>query len=344
MTEAKTNTKNNTDEIMVSVFCTCYNHEKYIRDCLDGFIMQETNFKFEVLVHDDASTDNSANIIREYETKYPDIIKPTYQTENQYSQGIHISTEILLPKAKGKYIAFCEGDDFWTDNNKLQKQYNALNSFKKCNLCIHRVDKIIHDTKEHINYIPNKLSSSQVIEKGMLIKYRCNENQIFHISSFFLTKNSYIEFIIKRKKYFNIVGMGDYSLILFYGYYGNAYYLSDIMSCYRMGVPGSWSQTNNKFQNLNINNIKTSIKSMEMLKTLLDGNYDDEIDNGIENKLKIHLAQAYLWYIISNDNKFKNFKTYNNYIQILSKRNVLNNIVLIYWIKIKTFLGKYIKK
>ena len=91
----------NKEEIMVSVFCTAYNHGKYIRDCLEGFVKQKTNFKFEVLINDDASTDNTASIIREYEKKYPDIIKPIYQKENQYSKGISIYRQILVPEASG---------------------------------------------------------------------------------------------------------------------------------------------------------------------------------------------------------------------------------------------------
>jgi glycosyltransferase involved in cell wall biosynthesis len=104
------------DEIMVSVSCCAYNHEKYIRKCLDGFVRQKTNFKFEVIVHDDASTDNTAEIIREYEKLYPNIIKPIYQKENQYSQGISIKKQYMLPKLQGKYIATCEGDDWWIDD------------------------------------------------------------------------------------------------------------------------------------------------------------------------------------------------------------------------------------
>ena len=73
------------DDIMVSICCITYNHEKYIREALDSFLMQNTDFKYEIVIHDDASTDNTANIIREYEEKYPDIIKPIYQKENQYS-------------------------------------------------------------------------------------------------------------------------------------------------------------------------------------------------------------------------------------------------------------------
>ena len=96
---------------LVSVCTLAYNHEPYIRECLDGILMQKTNFAFELLIHDDASTDGTADIIREYETKYPDIIKPIYQTENQYRKRIRINSTYNFPRAKGKYIALCEGDD-----------------------------------------------------------------------------------------------------------------------------------------------------------------------------------------------------------------------------------------
>ena len=111
------------DKVMVSVICNTYNHEKYIKSALDGFVMQKTNFEYEVLIHDDASTDSTADIIREYEKKYPDIIKPIYQSENQYSKKVPISKTYQYSRAKGKYIAICEGDDYWTDPFKLQKQF-----------------------------------------------------------------------------------------------------------------------------------------------------------------------------------------------------------------------------
>lgn len=108
--------------------CTAYNHEKYIRQTLNGFVMQRTNFAFEAIVHDDASTDHTAAIIREYAEKYPDIIKPIYQTVNQYSQKVNIYRDIMAPLAQGQYIAYCEGDDYWTDPHKLQKQVDFLES------------------------------------------------------------------------------------------------------------------------------------------------------------------------------------------------------------------------
>lgn len=115
-------------ELMVSIQCLVYNHEPYLRECLDGFVMQKTNFRFEAIVHDDCSTDGSAAIIREYAEKYPDIIKPIFETENQYSKHDGSLGRIMDEACKGKYIALCEGDDYWIDPTKLQKQVDFLES------------------------------------------------------------------------------------------------------------------------------------------------------------------------------------------------------------------------
>ena len=120
--------------LMVSIRCLVYNHEPYLRQCLDGFVMQKTNFRFEAIVHDDASTDNSAAIIREYAEKYPDIIKPIIETENQYSKHDGSLRRIMDEACKGKYIACCEGDDYWTDPLKLQKQVDYLEAHPECGL------------------------------------------------------------------------------------------------------------------------------------------------------------------------------------------------------------------
>lgn len=117
---------NSVDEPLVSVACITYNHEKYIEDAIEGFLIQETNFPFEILIHDDASTDNTASIVREYAEKYPNIIKPIFQKENQYSKGFKINLKFNFPRAKGKYISLCEGDDYWTDPLKLQMQVTFL--------------------------------------------------------------------------------------------------------------------------------------------------------------------------------------------------------------------------
>lgn len=111
---------------LASICCITYNHASYIQDAIDSFLMQETRFPFEILVHDDASTDGTTEIILDYAKKYPDIIKPIIQTKNQYAKCGLINPRFVFPKAKGKYIALCEGDDYWTDTTKLQKQVSFL--------------------------------------------------------------------------------------------------------------------------------------------------------------------------------------------------------------------------
>lgn len=113
------------EEIQVTIRCITYNHAPYIRNTLDHFVNQRVNFRYEILIHDDASTDGTADIIREYAEKYPDIFVPVLQTENQHSQGKSVVT-MLYQKARGKYIAICEGDDYWPDLDKLQKQFDFL--------------------------------------------------------------------------------------------------------------------------------------------------------------------------------------------------------------------------
>jgi glycosyltransferase involved in cell wall biosynthesis len=116
----------NVNEPLVSILCDTFNHENYIREALDGFLSQKTTFAFEIIVHDDASTDQTAIIVKEYADQYPLIIKPIFQKENQYSKKVNFWSDLTFPKAQGEYIALCEGDDYWTDPFKLQKQVDFL--------------------------------------------------------------------------------------------------------------------------------------------------------------------------------------------------------------------------
>lgn len=131
----------NTNTPLVSINCITYNQELYLAEALNGFIMQKTDFPFEVIIHDDASTDKTADIIREYEANYPKIIKPFYETENQYSKHNGSFFNLINAKCKGKYIAMCEGDDYWTDENKLQIQVDFLEKHPDFSLCSHRYKK-----------------------------------------------------------------------------------------------------------------------------------------------------------------------------------------------------------
>jgi glycosyltransferase involved in cell wall biosynthesis len=121
---------------LVSISCITFNHEPYIRQCLDGFLAQKVDFPFEIIIYDDASTDGTVQVVEEYIEKYPGLFKPFFNTENQYSKGIRgMNMKFNFDRCTGKYIAFCEGDDFWTDPNKLHKQVDFLEKNPNFSIC-----------------------------------------------------------------------------------------------------------------------------------------------------------------------------------------------------------------
>ncbi len=229
------------NQILVSVCCTAYNHEKYIRKCLDGFVMQETNFKFEVLINDDASTDNTAAIIREYEKEYPEIIKPIYQTENQFSIDRNITANILFPKCKGKYIALCEGDDFWTDPLKLQKQVNALEANPSCHMCVCKVIWVSETGKEIVGQSPSLPLNEQVMHAKDFLETVFTE-YAFQTSGYFFRGEDIWSYTHPFPRFREISPVGDIPYLLYFGQLGDVYYIDDPMSCYRRGSIGSWNQ------------------------------------------------------------------------------------------------------
>lgn len=136
--------------VMVTILCLTYNHKSYIRQCLEGFVMQKTNFRFEAIVHDDASTDDTATIVREFAEKYPEIIKPIFEIENQYSKNDGSIGRIMNAHTRGKYVAMCEGDDYWTDPLKLQKQVDFLEANPEYGM-VHTNYKVLHHERNIIN-------------------------------------------------------------------------------------------------------------------------------------------------------------------------------------------------
>ncbi len=246
------------NNVEVSIVCNTYNHGKYIRDALNGFVMQKTDFKYEILVHDDASTDDTADIIREFEEKYPDLIKPIYQKENQYHKVFSILCQFQYPRVKGNYIAMCEGDDYWTDPLKLQKQYDSLKAHPGIDICAHSSDLInaedgslqgkVHHYDE-VTVIPVE----DVISGG---------GSFVATSSLFFKK----EIVTEPKKFFEINPI-DYTIQIGGSLRGGMLYLPDNMSAYRVSVPGSWSvkvDKNRKANLVSVNETSACLKQLDI--------------------------------------------------------------------------------
>lgn len=308
--------KNEKSLLKVSICCLTYNQEKYISKCLDSLLEQETNFLYEIIIHDDASTDNTAKIISEYEKKYPNIIKPIYQKENQYSKNSQKVLEFALNKTKGKYIALCEGDDYWIDKNKLQKQYDFLEQNKDCTIL--GADYEILEGKK----ITKRVTVFSEECKVSIPEFINRKASIQTATLFFRKKD-----LLPLPKYYYNAHIGDIPIELHLISKGYMHYVPQVVSVYRFQTEGSYSMKNknniskkisnhNKTKNIYIEfNKATKYQYDEIIKEYLlkyDFDFYLSIDNikelkqkkyrklykkiAINKKLKMHLKNNKIIY------------------------------------------------
>lgn len=254
------------DNIIVTVVCAAYNHAEYIEDSITGFLMQETDFAFEIIIHDDASTDKTADIVRAYQSKYPNIIKPIFQDENQFSKGGFKPSPYAASFANGKYIALCEGDDFWVDKYKIQRQFIELEKNPNLNLCIHSAYTINSEGGIHSSYkFPTRPEFIHTVDYKEIYT---ELGQFSPTASMFIRKH----IIDDLPAFFLDVPVGDFFLEAFSGSNG-VVYLPEKMSVYRREVPNSWSsQTVNSVEKLKKHNIRM-LKSLDSLKENMNPKY-----------------------------------------------------------------------
>lgn len=236
----KTEIKELSDDMLknplVSICVVAYQHIDYIEQCIDGILMQKVNFPVEIIVHDDASSDGTADIIRKYENNSPSgLIKPIYQSENQYSKGIKPMIELVYPHAIGKYIAICDGDDYWNNPNKLQKQVDFLEENPDCSLCFH-ASKYVHTSSSEDYYIhrPKRIPPN-------------NKFKMKHVilgGGGFMATNSMVfcsEYILGLPEWIDKAPVGDLPLMLILSTKGNIGYINEVLSVYRIMSNNSWS-------------------------------------------------------------------------------------------------------
>ena len=273
----------NNDSPLVSVSCITYNHNKYIRECLDGFLMQKTTFPIEVIIHDDCSTDGTKEIIEEYAAKYPNIIFPMFQKENQYSKGIKPNWEFNFPRCRGKYIAMCEGDDYWTDPYKLQKQVDFLEANEDFSICFHRM-KIINGIRISLsNYNPKY--QKEVSD----IKHLARVGNFLHTASvvFRKPKESFPDWL-------HDLPIGDYPLYLFNAQFGKIKFIKEVMGVYRIHEGGIWGQ----FQENSVEKINS--KWIQLLDKIED-KFSLEVNKYLSQHKKNALLDLYKLYSNQDD-------------------------------------------
>lgn len=229
---------------MVSISCITYNHAPYIRECLDGFMMQQCDFEFEVLIHDDVSTDGTQEVIKEYQKKYPDVIKPIFQTENQWSKGVRgMMARFNFPRAEGKYIALCEGDDYWTDPLKLKRQVDFLEENISYSMVTENSE--ILDQINNLNY-----NFSSTKERKDFVTIDLVKGRKFHTASVMFRKD-----LLDLPKNFGDFPFGDTLIFIALSKKGKIHFLPSFSSIYRKNEGGvsmeknryDWAQKVEKF-------------------------------------------------------------------------------------------------
>lgn len=261
-------------EPLVSIICTAFNQEHYIAQAIESYLMQKTTFDIEIIIHDDASTDGTANVIREYEKKYPDLIKAIYQTENQYSKDKEIMAKIWVPYAKGKYIALNEGDDFWTDPLKLQKQVDFMENHPEFSLCMHAA--------ENFNEIGNKKVG---VRRPFIGDQILSVNDIISSASRSCALNSMLfrrEDVLLQKlpEFYLKAPIGDIILQIFLSLQGAVYYMDRYMSVYRVNAKGSWTRSMRSIEKFKTY-IKEIVHTFQEIDRYTEGKYHEAIEERI---------------------------------------------------------------
>lgn len=222
------------DKVVVSVVCATFNHERYLEDALNGFLSQVTDFAFEIIVNDDASTDSTPTIIKRFQRLYPKIIKPNIQTTNQFTLG-HKPLPIMLQKVRGELIAMCEGDDFWISNNKLQSQVEVFRQHPAISLCFHSAKELDIATNES-ELVCAPFCQDQPVDMQSVILGKGG----YMPTASLMYRNVKLKLLVES---YQDAPIGDYFIQVFMSSQGGAYYINQPMCVYRRNAIGSWTES-----------------------------------------------------------------------------------------------------
>lgn len=242
---------------IVSIICQTFNHEKFISKTIDAFLNQKTEFLFEIIIHDDASTDGTKDVIAKYHEKYPNLIVPIYQKENKYSKKINIWSHFTFPAAKGKYIALCEGDDYWIDDLKLQKQVDFLEKNNDYSVCWTDFENIKGD-----QFFKNNFNEILPKEYSMNFENAFGPYCTYSLTCMFRRDAVDVEFL---KTFKNIKDNTLYSVLLSKG---NGAFLNYETAVYRLHEGGVYSMQPFFFQRYSsYKNLKEIIEKIPESRT-----------------------------------------------------------------------------
>lgn len=255
---------------LVSVVCVTYNHERYIRDAIEGFLMQKTDFPFEIIIHDDASTDATPEIIAEYAGAYPEIVRPVFQSVNQHSRDRNCFL-IASSHAKGEYIALCEGDDYWTDPEKLQIQISAMRNHPHCGISFHSAVMNYGEGTTRELFCRHASRNRVYTTRYIILR----GGAFMPSSSICLRRQSMAVMLEPRDNFFSTF-LYDYFLQVFGSLNGGALYINKEMSVYRYMSSGSWTELMTSDGDYFLNWMRTNISAIKQVDAMTGNRYSAE--------------------------------------------------------------------
>jgi glycosyltransferase involved in cell wall biosynthesis len=253
----------------ISVIVTAYNHEKYIAQCLDSIIMQKGYFDLEVILGDDCSKDTTRKIMMEYSEKYPGLF---VLLPPQANLGIPHNIKRCLKACSGDYIAFCEGDDYWTDSYKLQKQLDFMESHPAYSLCFNAI--VIY--REESNRFETHFDQLHMVNDTLTIEDLIEHNAIGNFSCCMYRT---IDIQALQNKLFDIP-MADWLFNMACGQIGKIGFIRDWMSVYRIHDNGAWSSISRGEQ------YKQLLSSIENYDQFFDYKYNKQFNQLKESAIK----------------------------------------------------------
>lgn len=271
---------NNIKSCVVSVVCVTFNHQDYIEDALRGFIFQKTSSPFEVLICDDCSTDDTPNIIKKYAKLYPLIIKPIFQLENQHSKGVEVNRVFNLSRVKGDFIAFCEGDDFWVDHHKLQKQIDLITKDNNISMVISQA--------YNMDLSKDQIKQSDVFSLEPTLDLNMYDALLNGAASLptctFLVRHHIAEIV---KNHFQDFYVGDIAFKACALTVGKVVWQKGPTACYRTKVPHSHTSRHHNAKSMDLIKLRyrKMIEFVKQLTMLCDYN------NQTMKKLSLHLRK-----------------------------------------------------
>ena len=261
------------NETLVSVISIVFNQKDYVEQCLESLVSQETTFPYKVIVHDDCSTDGTTDIVKRFAAEHADKVVLLLETENQYSQGADFC-KLLKPYIRGKYIAECEGDDWWIDPHKLQKQFDYMESHPEVAACSHAAKRYI-DSRQCFgrDLLPASKKRAFSTDDMIAMGNQIPTNSFFYRSEFYVLPDVYRGW-----------GVGDYPSSIYLSTCGVFHYDPAIMSAYRVGARGSWSSRMSSSIEANVQSLRKRIDGLEAFDRYTEGRYHESVANAVEDR------------------------------------------------------------